>query len=121
MSPRRRPHDPWPWPQDSIVDRARRVAASYRHALADHAPTVCEQLDEQSRRLGQGWVLPAPVYEDNDLLDTDLAADYLHVQPRTVDEYHRRGLRATSTVDGVRYRVGDLKEFVRDRRKRRIA
>lgn len=119
MSPRRRPIDPWPWPQDSPLDRSRRVAASYRAALAAHAPRVCEQLDARSRRFGQSWVLPTVIHDDDDLLDTELAADYLGVHPRTIDRFRRAGLRATSTVDGVRYRVRDIKMFDRDRRKKR--
>ncbi len=120
MSPRRKPHDPWPWPGDSVVDRARRVASSYRHALLAHAPRVCEQLDEQTRRLGQGWVLPAPSYDDDELLTTELAAEYLHVRPKTIDEYRRRGLPVVDTVDGIRYRVHDLKAWVLARRRRRV-
>lgn len=32
------------------------------------------------------------MYDDDDLLTTELAADYLLVRPRTIDEYRRRGL-----------------------------
>jgi hypothetical protein len=119
MSPRRQPADPWPWPADSPLDRARRVATTYRQALETHAPGLCAQLDDKCRKLGQAWVLPTAVYEDDDLLTTELAADYLNVRPRTVDEYRRRGLPATSTPDGPRYRVADIRSWVTARRRNR--
>lgn len=114
--PRKREPDRWPWPKESQIDRARRVAASYRHALQVTAPDVCEHLDTAMRDFGQGWIAPGPQpYDDNDLLTAELAADFLYVKTRTIDAYQRRGLRVTDTVDGPRYRVADLREFSRGR------
>lgn len=120
MSPRKNPASTWPWPADTPVDRARRVAQMYRHVLTDENATRCAEVDERMRQLGQNWVVPhAEVYDDHDLLDTELAADYLHVQPRTIDEWKRRGLPCVHTPDGVRYRVVDLRQWQASRRRAR--
>lgn len=110
----------WPWPADTGLDRARRVAQWYRHALGERAPGVCEQIDEMARRFGQTWALPTTqVYVDDDLLTAELAADLMHVQRRTIYHWRERGLRVTSTPDGPRYRVRDLTEFDAHRRRKR--
>lgn len=120
MSPRRRPEESWPWPTDTGLERARRVAHAYRSALHAHAESVCRELDERMRTFGQTWVLPSPVTRtDEELLTTDEAADYLVVRPRTVDAYRRRGLPSVTTPDGPRYRVGDLRAWQAARRRAR--
>lgn len=60
------PDDPWPWRGDSAVDRARRVAQSYRAALADADPARCAALDAEMARLGQEWVRPVLAHVDLD-------------------------------------------------------
>jgi hypothetical protein len=50
--------DPWPWRGDSAVERARRVAQSYRAALAELDRERCTAIDTQMIRLGQEWVKP---------------------------------------------------------------
>ncbi|PXY25158.1 hypothetical protein BAY59_24340 [Prauserella coralliicola] len=120
--PRRQQPDPWPWPADTPLDRARRIAHEYRQYLLEHAAEVCAQLDQRARDLGQGWVAPQPVaYEMDDLLTVEQAADYCQVKPRTVDAWRQRGLQATRTPDGVRYLVRHLHDYQADRRKRRVS
>lgn len=114
--------DPWPWPADTPTERARRVARSYRDALQRHAPEECEQLDERTRKLGQGWIIPAILTVDpDDLLTRFQAGDYCGVRAKTISEWRQRGLKVTPTPDGDRYRVGDLIEYQAELRRKRIS
>ncbi|MPZ66188.1 MAG: hypothetical protein GEU83_11965 [Pseudonocardiaceae bacterium] len=120
MSPRRRQPDPWPWPADTPLDRARRVARSYRDALADADPDTCSQLDARMTELGQGWVQPKPLlHHDNDLLTATEVADMCDVKVRTVDVWRSRGLPAVSTPDGTRYRAADVVDYHARKRRQR--
>lgn len=120
MSPRKVEGSPWPWPADTPLDRARRVAQAYRHALNAAADEACAQLDKQMITLRQTWVVPsANVYEPDDLLTAELAADAANVEPRTIYAWRSSGLKVTSTPDGPRYRFGDLQEFRAERRRKR--
>src|SRR6266571_1876209 len=112
--------DPWPWPGDSPLDRARRVARSYRDALRHADPALCARLDHHSRALGQHWIVPRPLdHEPDDLLDAHAVADMCDVQINTVRVWHSRGLRAITTPDGQRFRVGDVLDYHQQRRYRR--
>lgn len=120
MSPRKRPPDPWPWPGDSVLDRARRVAREYRDALAATDPQRCAALDQRVVELGQPWIVPQPVtVGPDDLLTAEQLADYAQVGVRTINEWRRRGLEAVDTVDGPRYRPRDLIAWDTRRRERR--
>jgi len=70
----------WPWPGDTPLDRARRVAQSYRNALFDLDEGTCEDLDTRIiGQWGQTWLTPVHV-ETVDLdewVTVDVAA--LHV------------------------------------------
>lgn len=113
--------EPWPWPADTPLDRARRVAQSYREALLARVPDLCGQLDRRMVQLGQGWVAPQlDRYHELDLLTVLEAAEYCQVQVKTIYEWRRRGLRITDTPDGARYRVGHLREYRAQRRIRRV-
>lgn len=110
--PRRKVPDKWPFPGDSTLDRARRVAESYRLALLRADPDECAHLDAQAINRGQGWIVPQRGgWESNDLLTADELADYCYVKPRTVDAWVSRGLKVTETVDGRRFRYEDVLEF----------
>lgn len=112
--------DPWPWHADSPLDRARRVACNYRDALAHRDPEACRTLDDKVRGLGQGWIVAQPVvYDHDDLLTVDEVAEMTHVRPGTVAQWRRRGLVATNTPDGFRYRVADVLAYHAQRRRRR--
>ncbi|MCP2168120.1 helix-turn-helix domain-containing protein [Goodfellowiella coeruleoviolacea] len=122
MSPRRKAPDPWPWPEDSTLDRARRVAGQYRESLSKVDPDECARIDAAVIRLGQGWVVPQPVTADmDDLLTVDQAAEYAGVRLRTIDEWRRRGLVVVTTPDGVRVTPRALAEYQRSRRERRAS
>lgn len=120
MSPRREEPDLWPWPGDSPLDRARRVARTYRDALAAARPEACRQLDAQLADLGQSWIIPqVVVYNQDDLLTIELVAAMCDVKNGTVAQWRRRGLRVMNTPDGPRYRVADVLEYHARLRRRR--
>lgn len=54
-------NDPWPWESDTPLERARRVARSYREALESANPTMCERLDRKVSEFGQTWIQPVEV------------------------------------------------------------
>lgn len=111
----------WPWPADTPLDRARRVAEFYRDALRRSDLDAADAIDEWAAARGQGWVVGARwTYDEDELLTLDEVADYTHVQVATVYRWHQRGLPYTPTVDGVRVRAGDLVRWQRDRRRARL-
>jgi hypothetical protein len=66
----------WPWPADSALARARRIAIAYRTHLHTANPTVCDALDETMRSYGQLWVVPRlAVYDPEDAITADLAGE----------------------------------------------
>lgn len=105
--------DPWPWPVDTALHRARRVARSYRDVLETVDPTACAYLDAEMTRLGQRWILPmATVYSDDDWLTAQLVADHAGVAPKTVYEWKRRGLAPARTREGLRWRFADVRAWL---------
>ncbi|MGQ0575987.1 MAG: hypothetical protein ACT4RN_17530 [Pseudonocardia sp.] len=121
MSPRRRPPLPWPWPADTALERARRVAQAYRAQLLELAPDRAARLDAELRDRGQGWVCARRLALDADeLIGVPMAAQLCEVSERTIDKWADEGLRSIRTDDGVRYRVGDLLGFQAARRRRRL-
>lgn len=102
----------WPNPADSSLDRARAIARDYRAALLERDRAECFRLDNLARYVGQGWVAPAvQQYQPDDLLTGRQAADLCNIRPTTLQQWKARGLQVTETVDGRRYRVGDLKDY----------
>lgn len=66
----------WPWPGESPLDRARRIAISYRTHLHAKAPQVCAELDRAAVAVGEGWIAPHLVaHEPTDPLTTSQAAE----------------------------------------------
>lgn len=103
----------WPWPQDTALARARRVAQSYRAVLLDTDPTACRQLDEQMRAMGQRWVAPRTVtYGADDWLSAELVAEFAGVRLNTVYEWRARGLASIKTNEGIRFRFADVQAWV---------
>lgn len=103
----------WPFPDDSSIERARRVAVAYRTALQIADPGTCAQLDERMRYFNQGWVLgQLSTRDDNDLVSGREAAELLSVTPGAIRVYRSRGqLFGHRTASGWMYRVGDLRNF----------
>ncbi|GAA1600643.1 hypothetical protein GCM10009764_25700 [Nocardia ninae] len=108
--------DPWPFPGDTALQRARKVASSYRAALHTIDPQRCAELDERAVELGQGWVAPVelPAHLAEYALDAELsAADIEHfwrIPASTIRTWAHRGLIASRpALDGSpRYVVGEV-------------
>ena len=117
--------DPWPWPADTQLDRARRIAQSYREVLAAIAPDRCAQLDDRARACGQDWVTPQLVTVDVDeLLPAGEVAKLAGVQRQTIYQWANRGFIPTHHPPNstrARYRVGDVLNHVAATRRRRAA
>lgn len=115
--------DPWPWPADTQLERARRVARAYRDVVAKLAPNVVAQLDAAMAERGQGWVDARPLAHDlDDLLTVEEAAEFSQVRPRTITTWRLERtppLPARHTPDGIRIRFGDLVAWQAGRRRRR--
>jgi excisionase family DNA binding protein len=105
--------DPWPFPADTALARARRVAQSYRSALQLVDPVGCQRLDEQMIRFGQRWVAPTVVvYGDDDWLTAEQVADYAGVRLSTAYEWRTRGLPSVRTNEGVRFQFAAVRAWL---------
>jgi hypothetical protein len=68
----------WPYPGDSPLVRARKIAQSYRAHLHAASPDVCAAVDDMARAFGETWIVPRVVtVDDDDELSPAEAADYL--------------------------------------------
>jgi len=113
----------WPFPGDSPVAIARKVAQAYRNALRLNSRDFCNQIDEQMAAMGQLWVVPQVITaSDDDFVDAEQAADLAGVKIDTIRQWRARGrLHGELTVNGWRYLVGDVRavaEGIRTRRPR---
>lgn len=116
--------DPWPWPADTALERARRIANSYRTALLTVAPDLCAQLDAKAVELGQAWVTPL----ETDIVDLDeaLTAEQigalLCVTPRTVRMWgYRKHIEVLGDDGKPMYRLRDVLDYQARTRQRRTA
>ncbi|WP_069164894.1 hypothetical protein [Nocardia altamirensis] len=109
-------NDPWPFPGDTALQRARKIAGSYRAALRQVAPERCAELDRRAVELGQDWVAPVelPAHLVEHALDAELsAADIEHfwrIPASTIRTWVQRGLiNSRPGADGSpRYLVRDV-------------
>lgn len=70
----------WPWPVDTPLDRARKVAGMYRHHLKAAAPALCGTLDDTVRGFGEDWLLDREeIIEPDQELTTAEAAELVRV------------------------------------------
>ena len=85
--------DPWPFPEDTQLERARRIAQSYRTAVMTFNPDHCRILDERAVELGQAWVVPleTDVADLDELRTPEQIARILSVMPGTVRKWGERG------------------------------
>jgi hypothetical protein len=66
----------WPWPGDTELSKARKVAIAYREHLHTSNPTMCDALDDAMRDYGQMWVLPKPTtFEAEDAITAEVAGE----------------------------------------------
>jgi hypothetical protein len=102
----------YPFPGDSPVVRARRIANAYRHDLQKADPDACARRDAQILGWGERWVVPeAVIYKDDDWITAAQAADLACVSADTIGQLRRRGrLMGVRRADGkgYEYLAGDI-------------
>lgn len=117
-------NDPWPFPEDTQLERARRIAHSYQAALRSVDPQHCQRLDEKAVELGQTWVRPleSGVVDLDELLTAEQIGELLTVEPRTVRMWGYRGKIERLGEDGApRYRFRDVIDHLAQTRRKRSA
>jgi len=100
----------WPYPGDSPLVRARKVALAYRTALHTADPAACATVDAMMTRWGQRWVMPRVAFhEPDDWLTAAEAADLASVSVSAIRMMRRRQrLKGTLSGGEWRYRAGDV-------------
>lgn len=114
---------PWPFPGDSPLDRAKRIAQSYRSMLYAADPDACEELDKRAQGLGEGWVVPSLITVDVDSWVTvNEAAELVGRDPFAVRRWIYRGrLEAVKKNGRVLVKVGDALDVSAQIRRARAA
>jgi hypothetical protein len=84
---------PWPFPQDTALDRARSIARSAIRALREVADDRADELEATAERFGESWVRPRPepAGPEGLLSEAQLAAR-LGVRRSTVRNWVDRGV-----------------------------
>lgn len=124
--------DPWPFPEDSTLERSRKVARSYRDALMGVDPEHCAFLDSKAVEAGQGWVCPTQIPSEalieafDSVMGPKDIAFLLGIPASTIYGWASKGLLDRATEDGEgnpldpsarpKYRVRDV-VMVGNRRK----
>jgi hypothetical protein len=85
--------DLWPFPEDTQLERARRIAQSYRSAVMTMDPEHCRRLDDRAVELGQAWVKPmeTDVADLDEVMSPEQIGQLLSVMPGTVRKWGERG------------------------------
>lgn len=119
---------PWPWPEDSREDRAKRIAQTYRGILWRITQGLCEdpagelyRMDQHWIDLGAFWVAPQEPPDPESWVDVRTASHYADRSEQTIRVWaHRRLIQARTGEDGApEYLVASLRECAEDQRKRR--
>lgn len=80
--------NPWPWPVDTPLDRARKVAGMYRQHLKTAAPALCAVVDDTARQFGETWLFDKPdIVDPHRELTTAEAAELVQVPIRRIREW----------------------------------
>lgn len=100
----------WPYPGDSPVAKARRVAQAYRARLDAIAPDQVADLDATFSDWGERWIAPRlTMFDLDDLLTPGQAADLGGVDTATVRVWRARG-----RIVGHRDHDGSWRYLARD-------
>ncbi len=93
----------WPFPQDTTLERARKVARSYRTLALAADPVACAVLDQRAIERGQGWVVPrADTLDLDDLVTIPDLSHMLDVPEGTIRSWLSRGeLERRVLADGT--------------------
>lgn len=114
----------WPYPGDSPVARARRVAQAYRAIAEAVDPDACADLDARLYQWGETWAVPTLVTVDpDDWLTPGDAANLAGVSVGQLRVWRKRG-RIVGRPNGnsYQYRAGDIQQlFTAVRRRNRGA
>ena len=116
--------DPWPFPEDTPLERARRIAQSFRSALLSVAPDLCAQLEQRAVDLGQHWVRPMEmsVADLDELLSAEQLGEMFTIAPRLVRLWGYRGHIERLGEDGKPlYRLRDVIDHMARTRQKRAA
>lgn len=115
MNPERDRQDKpkWPYPGDTPLVRARKVAHMYRALLRTLSSDACDQADATARQFGEAWAVPRVLTAlDDDLLDPANAADFLCTSMDNIRRLRLAGrLNGHHTPNGWRYQVADLRNL----------
>lgn len=80
--------NPWPWPIDTPLDRARKIAGMYRAHLHAAAPALCATVDNTAVSFGEDWMIEKPAIVDPEAeLTTAQAAELIHVPIRRIRDW----------------------------------
>lgn len=105
----------WPWPGDTALDRARRIARSLLALLPDTEQPLWAA---RAAALGETWLSDQLLrWTIDDIVSTKEAADIVQIGASTIRKWHSAG-HLTAVARG-RYRVGDVIDCSAERRRRR--
>lgn len=104
--------DEWPYPGDSPVARARRMALAYRAIAESVASSKTKDLDQRFRSWGETWVGEEPVeLTDDDYVNAKVGAALIGITSHALSKLRQR-TRIDGKWNGARigftYRVGDI-------------
>lgn len=109
----------WPWPGDSPVARARRIALAYRAALHDHAPGLAADLDTRFTRWGESWVAPRHVPPGDELVSAEDAGTLIGISSGAIGKLRRDGrIQGVKTGRKYEYAVADVYRLSSEARRR---
>lgn len=116
------PPEPWPFPADTALDRARSIARSYREALRTADPGLCAALDHAARKYGEIWLLEKPITKfEDELHSAEEVAERVGVKPNTVRVWAKRQhINRYVTSSGGRYDLREVWEYLAQRRRARL-
>lgn len=78
----------WPYPIDTPLDRARKIALMYRAHLGTANPNLRDQCDQTAASYGETWMLDRPDIIDPDREITgDLAAELAQTSESTIRKW----------------------------------
>lgn len=106
----------WPWPGDTALDRARRIANSLLALLPDGER---ERHVATAHQLGETWLGGDLLrWTVDDIVSTAEAAGIVHVKDSTIRKWHSEPGGLPNCGRG-RYRVGDVLDYAALKRARR--
>lgn len=107
----------WPFPGDTELDKARRIALGYRQALLTADPATCAVLDAAADEFGQRWVTGTLglALDPDGWYPAVVVADALCIEPTRVRMWAQRDKVAISPdpADGrALYNLRDCQDLL---------